>query len=104
MAAFHRLLQATVHKPPERLERSAMTELGRHLITITSRPETVFVEGRGSFLVDERGRRYLDLVKGWAVNSLGHSPALIAQALADQAARLINPSPAFFNRPMAALS
>jgi acetylornithine/N-succinyldiaminopimelate aminotransferase len=39
-------------------------------------------------------------VQGWAVNSLGHSPAVVAEALASQARRLLNPSPAFFNRPM----
>jgi acetylornithine/N-succinyldiaminopimelate aminotransferase len=75
-------------------------DLGRDLITITHRPDTVFAEGLGSYLVDESGRRYLDMVQGWAVNSLGHSPAVIAQALATQAQRLLNPSPAFFNRPM----
>jgi acetylornithine/N-succinyldiaminopimelate aminotransferase len=75
-------------------------DLGRDLITITSRPGTVFAEGQGSYLVDESGRRYLDMVQGWAVNSLGHSPALIAQALATQAQRLLNPSPAFYNRPL----
>ena len=45
-------------------------------------------------------KQYLDLVQGWAVNSLGHSPPVIAEALARQAQRLINPSPAFHNRPM----
>ncbi len=74
--------------------------LGDALITITTRPDIVFAEGQGSYLVDEQGQRYLDLVQGWAVNSLGHSPALIAEALATQAQRLLNPSPAFFNRPM----
>ena len=74
--------------------------LGQSLINITSRPDIVFAEGQGSWLMDERGQRYLDLVQGWAVNSLGHSPALIAQALASQSQRLLNPSPAFFNRPM----
>ncbi|MDY0743175.1 acetylornithine transaminase [Paucibacter sp. R3-3] len=72
----------------------------RNLITITSRPDPVFVEGQGSWLVDEDGKRYLDLVQGWAVNSLGHSPALIAEALQAQAARLLNPGPAYYNRPM----
>jgi acetylornithine/N-succinyldiaminopimelate aminotransferase len=72
----------------------------RALLTITCRPDIVFVEGQGSWLVDERGKRYLDLVQGWAVNSLGHSPAVIAQALARQSQRLLNPSPAYFNRPM----
>ncbi len=73
---------------------------GDALITITTRPDIVFAEGQGSYLVDEQGQRYLDLVQGWAVNSLGHSPALVAEALATQAQRLLNPSPAFFNRPM----
>jgi len=77
-----------------------MMDYGEHLITITQRPDIVFAEGRGSWLIDERGKRYLDLIQGWAVNSLGHSPALLAQTLADQAQRLLNPSPAFYNRPM----
>jgi len=77
-----------------------MMDYGEHLITITQRPDIVFAEGRGSWLTDERGKRYLDLIQGWAVNSLGHSPALLAQTLADQAQRLLNASPAFYNRPM----
>lgn len=90
----HAVLSAPeAHHPPAH-------HLGQALITITSRPDIVFAEGRGSYLVDEQGRRYLDMVQGWAVNSLGHSPVLIAQALAAQAQRLLNPSPAFFNRPL----
>jgi len=77
-----------------------MSELGSDLITIISRPDIVFAQGHGSWLTDESGKRYLDLVQGWAVNSLGHSPAVVAQALADQARRLVNPGPAFYNRPM----
>lgn len=75
-------------------------DLGRHLITVTTRPDTVFVDGQGSWLTDEHGKRHLDLVQGWAVNCLGHSPALIAGVLARQSQRLLNASPAFHNRPM----
>jgi acetylornithine/N-succinyldiaminopimelate aminotransferase len=35
--------------------------------------------------VDDGGKRYLDFIQGWAVNSLGHSPPAIAEALAAQA-------------------
>lgn len=77
-----------------------MSDHGKALITIAARPDLVFAQGSGSWLVDEGGKRYLDLVQGWAVNSLGHSPAVVAQALADQARRLMNPGPAFYNRPM----
>ena len=30
-------------------------------------------------------KRYLDFVQGWAVNALGHSPPVVAEALAAQA-------------------
>jgi acetylornithine/N-succinyldiaminopimelate aminotransferase len=74
------------------------------LMNIAARPAQVFVEGRGSWLVDHRGRRHLDFVQGWAVNALGHCPPQIAQALAAQSARLINPSPGFFNDAALALA
>lgn len=69
------------------------------LMEVTARPPLVFVDGRGSWIVDHRGKRYLDFVQGWAVNALGHCPPEIAQALARQSQRLINPSPAYFNAP-----
>ena len=78
---------------------SAAIAASNALMTITSRPPVVFVRGEGSWLFDHRGRRYLDFVQGWAVNCLGHSPPVLAKALADQAAQLITPSPAYYNEP-----
>ncbi len=69
------------------------------LMWITQRPQLVFAEGRGSWLVDQQGKRYLDFVQGWAVNCLGHGHPAIVEALASQARKLINPSPAFYNEP-----
>lgn len=69
------------------------------LMEITSRPPTIFVRGEGSLLWDDSGKRYLDFVQGWAVNCLGHSPPVIADALAAQAKLLLTPSPAFYNGP-----
>jgi acetylornithine/N-succinyldiaminopimelate aminotransferase len=74
------------------------------LMEITSRPPLVFVRGEGAWIWDHAGRRYLDFVQGWAVNALGHCPRAIADALAGQAAKLINPSPAFWNAPSARLA
>ncbi|MCC2596345.1 acetylornithine transaminase [Pusillimonas sp. MFBS29] len=69
------------------------------LMEITSRPELVFVRGHGSWLEDHNGKRYLDIVQGWAVNSLGHCPPEVVKAMNTQANLLINPSPAFYNQP-----
>ena len=40
-----------------------------------------------------RGQRYLDLVQGWAVNTLGHAPPALAQALTRLASRLLQARP-----------
>jgi acetylornithine/N-succinyldiaminopimelate aminotransferase len=69
------------------------------LMDITARPRTVFVKGEGAYLWDDKGKRYLDFMQGWAVNCLGHSPAIVADALAAQAKLLLTPSPAFYNGP-----
>jgi acetylornithine/N-succinyldiaminopimelate aminotransferase len=71
---------------------------------ITPRPEVVMVEGEGSWLTDNNGKRYLDFLQGWAVNCLGHGNPGMIEALNAQAKKLINPSPAFYNEPMICLS
>ena len=73
------------------------------VMQITKRPPIVFVAGQGSWLTDSHGRRYLDFIQGWAVNTLGHSPPAIVKAMAHQAQRLLNCSPAFYNDQMVKL-
>jgi acetylornithine/N-succinyldiaminopimelate aminotransferase len=74
------------------------------VMDIARRPPIIFVAGEGSWLTDNQGQRYLDFIQGWAVNCLGHSPQPILEALAQQAGRLINCSPAFYNDQMIRLS
>lgn len=74
------------------------------LMEITSRPDLVFVRGQGSWLEDHNGKRYLDMIQGWAVNALGHSPKNVIEAMCQQASTLMNPSPAFYNAPMMELA
>jgi len=74
------------------------------LMYITNRPDIVFERGEGAWLVDHQGRRYLDFIQGWAVNCLGHCPPEITAALTEQAGKLLNPSPAFYNGPMVELA
>ncbi len=74
------------------------------LMYITNRPEVVFTHGEGSWIFDNEGKRYLDFIQGWAVNCLGHCNPGMIEALEKQARTLINPSPAFYNEPMAKLA
>jgi acetylornithine/N-succinyldiaminopimelate aminotransferase len=74
------------------------------LMNITNRPNLVFTEGHGMWLIDHNGKRYLDWLQGWAVNCLGHSPQCIIDAATSQVGKLINPSPAFYNEPSIGLA
>lgn len=76
----------------------------QHLMSVTARPADVFVRGEGAWLWDQAGRRYLDWLQGWAVNALGHCPAVITQALQSQSTQLLTPSPALYNLPSLALA
>lgn len=86
-------------QPPQQPQHPHHPRHHQHLMPITERPAEVFERGEGAWLWDADGRRYLDWLQGWAVNSLGHCPPVLAQALQAQAATLLTPSPALHNRP-----
>lgn len=47
-------------------------------------------EGKGSWLFDESGDKYLDFIAGISTNSLGHSHPKLVKAIQDQAEKLIH--------------
>ena len=58
-------------------------------------PPVTFVRGEGCYLWDTAGRRYLDLLSGLAVTSLGHAHPAVTEAVATQAATLVHVSNLF---------
>ncbi len=62
-------------------------------------PAVTFVRGEGSWLWDDRGVKYLDLLSGLAVTSLGHAHPVVAAALSEQAATLLHTSNLFGTEP-----
>ncbi len=50
----------------------------------------VFVKGKGSFLWDSAGKKYLDLFPGWGVSILGHCHPGVVRAIKEQAKKLIH--------------
>ena len=51
-----------------------------------------FERGEGAWLWDTTGKKYLDALSGVAVCGLGHAPPAVAEALCDQARRLVHTS------------
>ncbi len=60
-------------------------------------PDIMIERGVGTELWDTDGKRYLDFLAGIAVVSLGHSNPVVAEAIGDQAERLLHVSNYFAN-------
>src|SRR5205807_5337261 len=57
----------------------------------------VLQRGKGVFLYDLDGKRYLDFVAGLGVNALGHAHPRIVKTIREQAARVIHMSNLYNN-------
>ncbi|MGB0108587.1 MAG: aspartate aminotransferase family protein, partial [Terriglobales bacterium] len=74
------------------------------LLPTYERQPILFVRGRGVYLWDSRGKRYLDFLSGIGVNALGHNHPAIQAAIKRQAGRLIHVSNLFFHEYQAELA
>jgi acetylornithine aminotransferase/acetylornithine/N-succinyldiaminopimelate aminotransferase len=74
------------------------------LLPTYDRQKVLFQKGRGVYLWDSRGKRYLDFLSGIGVNALGHGHPAIRTALRRQANRLIHVSNLFFHEYQAELA
>jgi acetylornithine/N-succinyldiaminopimelate aminotransferase len=76
----------------------------QHLVNIYGCLPLAFVEGRGPYLTDADGNRYLDFFCGLAVTSLGHCHPAVVAAIKSQAEKLIHVSNVFHTEPTALLA
>lgn len=84
----------------EQFTDELLDEANTSILFIANRPQVVMDHGEGMYVWDTEGKRYLDFIGGWAVTCLGHSSQVIRDALLKQSGKLINVSPAFYNKPM----
>jgi acetylornithine aminotransferase/acetylornithine/N-succinyldiaminopimelate aminotransferase len=67
------------------------------LLPTYDRQKVLFTRGRGVYLWDSKGKRYLDFVSGIGVNALGHAHPAIQKVLKQQAGQLIHTSNLFYH-------
>lgn len=63
-----------------------------------------FIRGEGSYVWDEQGKKYLDMVGGLAVNILGHCAPQVREALREQSSKLIHCSNLYYTEPQVKLA
>ncbi|CAO3660994.1 unnamed protein product [Rhizopus stolonifer] len=75
----------------------AIKEYEQYTVTAYARPNIIISHGKGSYLYDTQGRKYLDFTAGIAVTALGHSDAEVAKVIYDQANTLVHTSNLYYN-------
>ncbi|MBZ5726244.1 MAG: aspartate aminotransferase family protein [Acidobacteriia bacterium] len=86
---------------PPALETSAQAimDLEReYLLQNYARYPLVLARGKGCYVYDLEGRRYLDFITGIGVNALGHAHPRIIKVIRDQAALLIHTSNLYYHQ------
>ena len=77
---------------PEPALAQAMTRAMPHVLDTYGRLPIALSHGRGCWVWDTDGRKYLDALGGIAVNTLGHGHPKLVPALQEQVAKLIHTS------------
>jgi acetylornithine/N-succinyldiaminopimelate aminotransferase len=77
--------------------KSILRDANQFLVPTYKRQPIVFTHGRGCYVYDSRGKKYLDFLGGIAVNALGHAHPRIVKVIRREAARAIHLSNLFHN-------
>ena len=70
----------------------------QYLLQNYARYPLVLQRGKGCYVYDTTGKRYLDLLSGIGVNALGHAHPRIVKAIREQAITLVHTSNLYYNR------
>ncbi|WP_457621463.1 acetylornithine/succinylornithine family transaminase [Persephonella sp.] len=74
-------------------------EGNRYLVQNYARYPVSFVKGEGVYLYDTEGKRYIDMLAGIAVNTLGYNHPLLTEALCNQIRNIMHVSNLFYIQP-----
>ena len=74
-----------------------LRDASRHLMNTYKRSNMIFTHGRGCYVFDQNGRKYLDFLGGIAVNALGYSYPDLVKTIRREAGRAVHVSNLFHN-------
>ncbi|HEY2645364.1 MAG TPA: aspartate aminotransferase family protein [Candidatus Acidoferrales bacterium] len=77
--------------------KSVLRDASRHLMNTYKRSDMIFTHGRGCYIFDQNGKKYLDFLGGIAVNALGYSYPDLVKTIRREAGRAVHVSNLFHN-------
>lgn len=89
---------APTEAPPETPAAPSVMDLERdYVLQNYARYPLIVQRGKGPYVFDQTGKRYLDFISGIGVNSLGHAHPRVVKIIREQAARIIHTSNLYYN-------
>ena len=76
---------------------TVLKDASRHLMNTYKRSDMIFTHGRGCYVFDQNGKKYLDFLGGIAVNALGYSYPDLVKTIRLEAGRAVHVSNLFHN-------
>src|SRR5438128_5167687 len=83
---------------------SVMKSEAALLLPTYERNPVLFTRGRGVYLWDANGKKYLDFLSGIGVNALGYGHPAVTRVLVEQAKKIVHLSNLFFHDYQSALA
>lgn len=76
---------------------TVLRDASQHLMNTYKRSDMIFTHGRGCYVFDQNGKKYLDFLGGIAVNALGYSYPDLVKTIRREAGRAVHVSNLFHN-------
>jgi len=83
---------------------AVLRQFRKYVIGNYTRLSLVIVRGKGSYVWDSMGRKYLDLFPGWAVSGIGHCHPRVVRAVREQVGKLIHVANNYYSVPQGELA
>ncbi|MFN7920754.1 MAG: aspartate aminotransferase family protein [Bryobacteraceae bacterium] len=87
----------TAVSPVQTAAQTIMEREKQYVLQNYARYPLALARGKGSYLFDFDGKRYLDLLSGIGVNALGHAHPRVLKVIREQAAKLIHCSNLYYH-------
>jgi acetylornithine/N-succinyldiaminopimelate aminotransferase len=95
--SYYEEMTSTLPPVAKNSAQSIMDLERQHLLQNYARYPLVVARGKGCYVYDLEGRRYLDFITGIGVNALGHAHPRIVKVIRQQAALLIHSSNLYYH-------
>lgn len=91
-------------KKDEKLEQIIQADEAFYMPVFGKRVPLVVDHGKGVYLFGTDGKRYMDMIGGIAVNTLGHDNGRLVRAISSQARKVIHCCNYYYNEPQTMLA